>query len=539
MKKIIYCSYIILSGAICKAQIPVIEWSHCYGGTSYDAGLSLQITSDGGYIFFGGTFSPDGDVVGYHPGNCVDFPCLDNWVVKTDSLGNMQWQKCLGGSNDEYGLSVIQNSDSGYTLIGFTYSNNGDVSGNHGLVDTWIVKLNASGMLIWQKCYGGSANDGPNAGILTSDDGFISCGLSYSNDGDVTGHHGSANTTDIWILKGDSSGNMQWQKSIGGSQDDRGWYITQINEGYILFGQTFSIDGDVTTTGYGFADYWMCKLDTAGNIIWQKDYGGSGDDVVRSAKQTRDGGYILAGYTNSNDFDVSGNHGYDDIWVVKTDSMGDLQWQKCLGGVHLDEAYAVDTTSDGGYIIAGFSNSEDGDISNAMFDTIFDNAWVVKLDSVGNIVWDKSLGGSGNEGATAIRETSDGGYIVLGGSNSNDGDVIGNHGGLSDFWAVKLSSPYVGIAAPTNLITDFTSYLSNSILFLNFYANSNERLLAGKAGAHVQLLDITGRVLLSQPLGITEGYNKKQVHVGKLSAGVYFVRVVSEGSGVTKKLMVH
>ena len=171
------------------------------------------------------------------------------------------------------------------------------------------------------------------------------------------------------------------------------------------------------------------------NIIsWQKSLGGSDDDYARSIQQNTDEGYIIAGAFSSNDGDVSGNHGYFDYWIVKLTSAGDINWQKSLGGNEYDWANSIQQTTDGGYIIAGDSKSNDGDVSENQGD---DDSWIVKLTSTGEIDWQKALGGSGNDQASSIQQTTDGDYIIAGFSNSNDGNVSGNHGGF-DYWIVKI-----------------------------------------------------------------------------------------------------
>ncbi len=203
----------------------------------------------------------------------------------------------------------------------------------------------------------------------------------------------------------------------------------------LWLGGTFSNDGDVSGN-HGIVDSWIVKLNSSGDIIWQKCFGGTDDDVAFSIQQTSDGGFIVAGYTSSNDGDVSGNHGGGDYWVVKLDSSGTIQWQKCLGGTDNDEAKSIQQTSDGGYIVAGETWSNDGDVSGNHGNSDY---WVVKLNSSGDIEWQKCLGGTVKDIAKTIQQTSDGGFIVAGYTNSNDGDVSGIHGDYYDFWVVKLN----------------------------------------------------------------------------------------------------
>lgn len=345
----------------------------------------------------------------------------------------LQWQKCLGGSESDGSYSIKSTGDGGYILTGVVSSNNGDVTGNHGVVDAWVVKMTSNGSIQWQKCLGGSAYDFANSIQQTSDGGFIISGYTESNDGDVTGNHGLG---DAWVVKLSSNGNIEWQKCIGGSNEDRANYVQQTTDGgYIMAGYTNSNDGNVYGN-HGSNDVWLVKLTSNGILQWQKCIGGSNVDRANYVQQTNDSGYIIAGYSYSTDGDIIGNHGQDDVLVLKLSSSGNIQWQKCLGGSAYDAANAIQQTSDGGYIMAGFTISNNGDVSGSHGDY---EAWIVRLNTSGNMQWQKCLGGTKGDYGNAIQPTTDGGYILGGYTSSNDGNVTGNHGG-EDAWAVKLSS---------------------------------------------------------------------------------------------------
>ena len=345
----------------------------------------------------------------------------------------IEWQKCLGGTADDFANSIQQTSDGGFIVAGETRSNDGDVSGNHGKSDAWVVKLNSLGDILWKKCLGGTGNDYARSIQQISDGGFILTGYTNSNNGDVSGNNGYY---DAWVVKLNSSGDILWQKCLGGTYDDYARSIQQTSDtGFILAGYTFSNDGDVSGN-HGFSDAWVVKLNSSGDIIWQKCFGGTNEDYAYSIQQTSDGGFIVAGETRSNDGDVSGYHGYFDYWVVKLNSSGDIEWQKCLGGTNNDYANSIQQTSDGGFIVAGYTESNDGDVSGYHGGDY--DAWVVKLNSSGDILWQKCLGGTIDDRAYSIQQTSDGGFIVAGFTVSNDGDVSGNHG-ASDAWVVKLN----------------------------------------------------------------------------------------------------
>jgi hypothetical protein len=236
-----------------------------------------------------------------------------------------------------------------------------------------VVKLSEDGSLQWKKCFGGKGADFANSVQQTTDGGYIIAGRSDSNDGDVTGNHGDL---DFWVVKLSEDGSLQWQKSFGGSGIDEAESIRQTADGgYIIAGNSLSYGGDVTDN-HGYVDLWVVKLSDVGSLQWQKTYGGSRYESVFSVRQTSDGGYIIAGYTDSKDGDVTGNHGKEDFWVVKLSDVGSLQWQKTFGGSGMDVAYSIEQSSDGGYVVTGQSDSNDVDVKGNHGSSDF---WVVKF----------------------------------------------------------------------------------------------------------------------------------------------------------------
>jgi len=354
-----------------------ILWTNCLGGIDDDGVGSIWETSDGGYVVAGLTGSTDGDVNGNHGGYA------DAWVVKLDAVGDTLWTKCLGGSEGDGAASIQQTSDGGYVVAGYTQSTDGDVHGNHGgLYDAWVVKLAAARDTLWTKCLGGSQWDHANNIQQTIDGGYVVAGHSRSTDGDVHGNHGNS---DAWVVKLDAAGDTLWTKCVGGSGNDEARCIQQTSDGgYVVAGHTWSTDGDVNGN-HGSLDAWVMKLDAVGDTLWTKCLGGSNGEGANSILQTNDGEYLVAGWTSSIDGDVHGiQGGISDVWVVRLDDGGDTLWTKCLGGSQWDLAFAAQQTSAGGFVLAGWTESTNGDVHGNHSDNGAD-AWIVKLgmDEVG------------------------------------------------------------------------------------------------------------------------------------------------------------
>jgi len=442
------------------SQSPVVEWQKLLGGNNGEYPNSIEHTSDGGFIVAGFTEGPDnGDITGYH-GNPL---AGDLWVIKSDNAGNVQWKRCFGGFSQEVGGYIKQLPDGGYVLAGSSASVSCQTGGPHGGLDFWIVRLTNSGNIIWQKWFGGSQNEYCCSLDLTADGGFLIAGETESSNGDVSGYH---NSQDYWIIKVDNNGNLVWQKCLGGSNDEICFSVRSTNDGgCIATGHSFSNDGDVSGNK-GSSDYWLVKLSNTGSLQWQKCLGGTQSDQARSIVLTVDGGYIVAGMSSSNNNDVSGNHsgpagGSSDFWVVKINSVGVIQWQKCYGGAANEIAYEIKATPDGGFAVAGTSESNDGDlICNAGWIDL----WAIKINSSGLLEWQKSLGGSIFDGAYCLDVLNDG-SIILGGSTCSS-QIPGYHpqsgmGTCNDFWIVKLSTPVSIIPAPIVSISPTVVQLCN------------------------------------------------------------------------------
>jgi hypothetical protein len=347
------------------------------GGENPDWGNSMIQTSDGGYAIAGLTAS-------FGAGN------YDVYVVKLDANGNLQWTKTIGGKNADGGSSIIQTSDGGYAIAGYTESFGA------GEADVYVVKLDAHGNLQWTKTIGGGDTDRGNSLIQTSDGGYAIAGQTKSF---------GAGKTDVYVVKLDANGNLQWTKTIGGPGAEIGFSLIQTSDaGYAIAGLT-------TSFGAGDYDVYLVKLDANGNLQWTKTIGGPDPEAGTSLIQTSDGGYAIAGYTSS--FGA----GEGNVYVVKLDANGNLQWTKTIGGTGWDVGHSLIQTSDGGYAIAVETTSFGLDV------------YVVKLDKNGNAccaVSQTSQVGSGGRLRSATSSIGSGGTLTAPTSSTSSGGTLTN-----------------------------------------------------------------------------------------------------------------
>ena len=344
-------------------------WQHSYGGSSGDQGAQIQETPDGGFVIDGSTTSADGDVVGYHSGAGT----LDYWIFKINSSGILEWSRALGGSGHDVGSRLIQTADDGF-LASFMYteSNDGDVTNYNGNGDCWLVKLSASGAIEWSRTVGGSLREFGNDILEMSNGDLMLLVTTASSDGDISLNQGGS---DVLLAKISSTGQLLWERTYGGSLDDDCRSLLPTTDGgFVMAGSSSSSDGDVSGNA-GEQDVWVLKVDANGSLLWQRSYGGSLSDGV-FLYEANNGGYLLSGTTLSNDGSVQGNNGGRDLWFLKLTDNGELAWQKCIGGSAEDWGQLKAQTSDGGYVAFGYTDSNDGDVSGNHGQR---DMWVVKL----------------------------------------------------------------------------------------------------------------------------------------------------------------
>jgi hypothetical protein len=300
-----------------------------------------------------------------------------------------------GDSGYEHAYTLIQTADGGYAFSGPT-----DSVGAGGY-DYWIVKLDAAGAVAWERAYGGAGDDIPNAMVQTLDGGYVLAGRTQSF---------GAGGWDFWILKVDASGGRVWQRTYGGKQDDMAYSIVQTGNGALI------VSGWTASYGAGGFDYWLLKLDASGSSLWQKAYGGTSADWPYASCLTSDEGVVVAGGS------VSFGAGDNDVWVLRLDASGNRVWQKAYGGPSDDRAFSVQQTPDGGYVVAGFTRSFGaGDM----------DFWVLRLDASGGLLWQRTYGGDATDWAFGVHAASEGGYVVVG---RTDSFGLGD----ADAWILKL-----------------------------------------------------------------------------------------------------
>ncbi|MDP5093687.1 MAG: hypothetical protein NWQ17_10265, partial [Polaribacter sp.] len=344
--------------------------------------------------------------------------------------------KSFGGSKNDSFQSIVNTLDGGYAILGHTQSNDFDIADKtDDSFDFWVLKFSADDSLLWSKTFGGSEDDRGADLIATNDGGFALFGYSKSNDGDVTENNGDQ---DFWILKITANGVISWQKTFGFSGADTGYAITQTNDnGFLLTGvldvSASGGQGNKTVQKHAGGDIWAIKLDASGNKQWQTYYGGSFTDTPLGVVKTNDNGFIIAASSDSNDFNISNNKGQYDFWILKINANGTLIWEKNLGGSEIEEPRGICQTNDGNFMIVGDTRSNDKDVykNNGAADL-----WVIKITPDGNLLWEKTFGGSSFDAGRAIFPSQNGGFLIAGNSRSENTNFTNL--GQNDGWILKI-----------------------------------------------------------------------------------------------------
>lgn len=411
------------------------------GGKEEDDALSVAKSKDGSFAVLGFVQSMDGDVSGK---TSID---SDYWVIKFSAEGKMLWNKTYGGTDDDRGQEIIATQDGGYAILGFSKSDDRDVSTNNGFHDYWMAKLSASGDIEWEKSFGYPGSDQGHSLIQTRDNGYFLVGFL-----DVTASDGQGNDPpktedagkglqnslhgvgEFWGIKLDAEGNKQWSYYYGGTNNDRSFGVLQTqDDGYIMVGHSESDDFDITDP-QGSYDVWVVRLNKAGKMLWQKNFGGSGIEIGYAVTSTEDGNFIVVGDTRSTDKDISTPLGNADFWVIKFDPNGNMIWEKTYGGSNFESARTIKPMGDGNFLIAGSSRSFDMDLTENKGKN---DCWAIIIDSEGNLKWQRSIGGSEIDMINDAIVLEDNSIVLVGSSQSSNGDIPENKGS-KDVLVIKM-----------------------------------------------------------------------------------------------------
>jgi PKD repeat protein len=417
-------------------------------------------------------------------GDALKLPCTTHPQIneiryipnKSQTYIDEQWTKTFGGTNIDVGYDVQQTDDGGYIISGYTRSYG---ASGHNI---WLIKTDSSGNELWNKTFGGSSDDEGESVQQTADGGYIITGWTKSY---------GAGLKDLWLIKTDSSGNEQWNKLFGGSSDDGGTSVRQTSDGgYIISGYTSSY-------GAGSVDAWLIKTDSSGNQQWSTPLGGMSSDGAWCVQITTDGGFVLTGWTYSYGPGAVGN-----VWLVKTDSLGNQEWNKAFGGADVDRGYYVQQTTDEGYIITGYTASSGAGLDDMMliktdssgteqwtktfggtgrdygnqveqtfsggyiiagytlsYGAGSEDVWLVKTDSSGNKVWDDTFGGTYSDVGYSVQQTTDGGYIVT-------GHTLSYGAGVHDVWLIKTVSDEIPLPLEVDAGGPYYGFVGDSINFI-------------------------------------------------------------------------
>ena len=535
------------------AQTPVIRWQKTIGGNYNDSLVSIIPTYDNGFIISGHSNS---NISGSKTENSLG--TYDYWIVKLNGQGKIEWNKTLGGAGVDRDPVIIQTGDGGYVVGGTSISN---ISGNktedaiNGSDDYWVVKIDSKGTVLWDNTIGAVqkeelvsiVEDPIERTLRVAGNSYTN----YANFDKTINNRGSSLWSDYWFLKLDGKGKVLSDYLFGGGNEDILTTMRPVKDsGYILGGYSYSQgENDKTDTFIGNCDYWIVRIDANGNRKWDKTIGGINSDYETDVQQTIDRGFILGGYSNS---PVSFNKtetrkGVLDYWIVKTDSNGVVKWDKTYGGTKGDYLSSIAQTADSGYIMGGTSSSN---ISSDKSENSkgLEDYWIVKLDSAGKIVWDKTYGGSRVDRLSVIKEISRDEYIIGGTSNSPvSGDktdkTVGGKG-FNDYWIIRMST--AKNAKPAKQTSSLNNAVAANTLNINKLSmqaspNPTKGLVtvtysaSGSKNISLAVYGNNGKTVLNRDLPSNK--STYTLNISQQAAGVYYVVLTSDKSTVTRVIV--
>ncbi len=461
------------------AQAPDILWTRTYGDRSEDKSFSVQQTHDEGYIIAGYKTSMVGGL-------------YDVYLIKTDENGDTLWTKTFGGDRDDMGFSVQQTSDCGYIVVGSTKSF------GPCFCSVYLLKTNEDGDTLWTKTYGWTnANNTGYSVQQTTDGGYIIAGSTVNH---------------MLLIKTDGNGDAQWIREYGTTTISGGFSVQQTSDSGYIVGGFYS---------FGSYDFYIVKTDSIGDTLWTRLCGEPEYDRCYSVQETADGGYIVAGGINM----LYRRYGAD-VWLIKMDADGNVVWLHELGGSNDDVGYSVQQTSDGGYIITGRTYS----FGAGDWDVYF-----IKTDEQGDALWTNTCGGVGAEWGHSVKETSDGGYVIAGWTNSFGlGDC--------DVYLIKTAPDTFGVEehTPAQPAAPGIHISPNP-----FRHHTNIRYeITDNCGIDLKIYNISGRLVnnfsaLSSDIGHQSSikWDGRDYSGKKLPSGVYFLKFAAGDYRETRKLL--
>jgi hypothetical protein len=488
-----YAVTLIFLCMLVRAQTPDTLWTKTYGSVFDDRAWSVHVTSDSGYIIGGYTYVAGGG--GYN-----------FYLVKTDQYGDSLWTKTYGGPSSDYGRSVRQTDDGGYIMVGYSYSFGGPEP------DVYVVKTDSLGTMLWDKAYGDTLYDIGGDIQQTLDGGYIIAGCTSP----------AVNwNQDLWLLKLDSLADTLWTRIYGTIGTDVGSAVLETSDsGYAVTGMN----------GTGAAhSLWILKTDRYGNLLWSKVYSLGTSSAGQSIHETSDGGFVIGGNVFLAEFD---------FLLLKTDSLGDTLWTRTYGGQAGEDAYGLLETPDGGYVIVGRTES---------FGAGWEDIYVVRTDSIGDTLWTRTYGGTQFDYATSIDLTPDGGYVIAGSTESfgaGDHDVWllriePDPYGIEEHECSRYVFGYVEIQPNPfrdELQIRFTTQDSRSME--QELRNSNFEMRKHT----LKIYDVSGRLVRSFDLescimdpASTISWDGADANNRRLPSGVYFVRLKAGDRSVVEK----
>ena len=434
-------SYLIMGLMVvgCKSddEIPIITdppaefngtlaWVETFGGSGIDQATAVVTTGDGAYMVVGSTYSNDGHFAGLKSTTDADY-----FLMRVRPDGGVDWTKVYGGDDDELATGITKTSDGGYVLVGYSRSDNCFTGSNGGFHDYYILKVDGQGNEIWCQNFGYPGSDQAQDIIETREGdlmvtGFFDVSASGGQGNDDRENAGTLHGVgEYWGIKLDADGQFFWKRYFGGSNNDRSYNVMQTNDGgFVLIGSSESDDFDITDSK-GSYDYWAVKLSVEGDLEWTRSFGGSEIDIAYDIATTLDGNFLIVGDARSNDQDVSTNYGNADIWLVAIDPQGNLIWEKSLGGSMFDSAKDLLPMNDNLYCVTGSSRSNDVDVTTNNGEN---DAWTVVVDAQGTIIFEVAIGGSSLDFSEGAAQGVDGALLIVGNTESSDGDIIQNLG---------------------------------------------------------------------------------------------------------------